>query len=375
MKNVKFDNEFISYNIKLARLISGLTLSDVAESVGKSKQFIHQLETGVKQPTDELLETIGTLLRVRPQFFYTPHLSVLDDESVHFRSNRTTKQASRLRAKASIDLFMRLITLLEDYLTFPDVDFPSISKPVETAGDVEQAAEYTRNYWQLGFGPISSMTRLVERSGAVVTFFQGISTDVDALSSVIKRPIIVRNDAKDSPGRLRFDIAHELGHLVMHEGIQTGCKLTESQANRFASALLLPKAAFIKEFKVGLRMDWRMLSELKGRWGVSKAALLYRARQLDLLTEAKYTSHIITLRKYEAKKEKDDYLIPMERSELIVNALQNYLSAYNKTVDDLLDELFVDDVVLNQILDFDINSLRAFESPHSNVIPFSRYKI
>ena len=122
-------------------------------------------------------------------------------------------------------------------------------------------------------------------------------------------------------------------------------------------------------------MDWRMLSELKGRWGVSKAALLYRARQLDLLTEAKYTSHIITLRKYEAKKEKDDYLIPMERSELIVNALQNYLSAYNKTVDDLLDELYVDDVVLNQILDFDINSLRSVESPHSNVIPFSRYKI
>ena len=163
MKNVKFDNEFISYNIKLARLISGLTLSDVAESVGKSKQFIHQLETGIKQPTDELLETIGTLLRVRPQFFYAPHSSVLDDESVHFRSNRTAKQASRLRAKASIDLFMRLITLLEDYLTFPDVDFPSLSKTVETAGDVEQAAEYTRNYWQLGFGPISSMTRLVER--------------------------------------------------------------------------------------------------------------------------------------------------------------------------------------------------------------------
>lgn len=374
MKNVKFDSEFISYNIKLARLISGLTLSDIADSVGKSKQFIHQLETGAKHPTDELLETIGTLLHVRPKFFYTPHSSILDDESVHFRSNRTAKLASRLRAKASIDLFMRLITLLENYLTFPGVDFPSSEKVVETASDVEQAAEYTRNYWQLGFGPISNMTRLVERSGAVVTFFQGISSDVDALSSVIRRPIIVRNDAKDSPGRLRFDIAHELGHLVMHQGIHTGCKLTESQANRFASAFLLPRTAFIKEFKVGARMDWRMLSELKGRWGVSKAALLYRARQLDLLPEATYTSHIIRLKKYEAKKERDDHLIPMERSELIVNAIHNYLSAYNKTINDLLNELLVDDVVINQILDFDINSLRAIESPHSNVIPFSRYK-
>ncbi|MDF1895555.1 helix-turn-helix domain-containing protein [Rahnella contaminans] len=374
MKNVKFDKEFISYNLKLARLISGLTLSDVADNVGKSKQYIHQLETGVKAPTDDLLEMLGTLLHVNPKFFLMSHSSILDDESVHFRSNRTAKQASRLKAKASIDLFMRLIRLLEDYLTFPMVDFPSMEKIIETAGDVECAAENSRKYWQLGLGPISNMTRLVERSGAVVTFFQGVSSDVDALSSVVRRPIIVRNDAKDSPGRLRFDIAHELGHIVMHQGIQTGCKLTESQANRFASAFLLPRAAFIKEFRAGVRMDWRMLSELKGRWGVSKAALLYRARQLDLLTEAKYTSHIITLRKYEAKKEKDDYLVPMERSELIVNAIKSYLSAYNKTVDDLLEELLVEDVVLNQILDFDINSLRAIEAPHSNVIPFSRFR-
>lgn len=374
MKNVKFDKEFISYNLKLARLISGLTLSDVADNVGKSKQYIHQLETGVKIPTDELLEMLGTLLHVNPKFFSMSHSSILDDESVHFRSNRTAKQASRLKAKASIDLFMRLIRLLEDYLTFPIVDFPSMERTVETAGDVEYAAENARKYWQLGLGPISNMTRLVERAGAVVTFFQGVSSDVDALSSVIRRPIIVRNDAKDSPGRLRFDIAHELGHIVMHQGIQTGCKLTESQANRFASAFLLPRASFLKEFRAGIRMDWRMLSELKGRWGVSKAALLYRARQLDLLTEAKYTSHIITLRKYEAKKERDDYLIPMERSELIVNAIKSYLLAYNKTVDDLLEELLIEDVVLNQILDFDINSLKKIEAPHSNVIPFSRYR-
>lgn len=373
MKNVKFDKEFIGYNLKLARLISGLSLADISEKVNKSKQYIHQLESGVRLPTDELLVELGYLLNVKPKFFYMSHSSILDDESVHFRSNRTATQSSRLRAKASIDLFMRLIKLLEEYLNFPEVSFPSVER-IDTASDIEGAAELARSYWGLGFGPVSNMTRLVERAGAVVTFFRGISSDVDALSSVIRRPIIVRNDAKDSPGRLRFDIAHELGHIVMHQGILTGCKLTESQANRFASSFLLPRAAFIKEFKIGLRMDWRMLSELKGRWGVSKAALLYRARQLDLLTEAKYKSHIITLRKYEAKKEKDDYLIKMECSELIVNALKNYLASYGKTVDDLLDELLVNDIVINQILDFDINILRIMEDVSSNVIPFSRYR-
>ncbi|MFX4717515.1 ImmA/IrrE family metallo-endopeptidase, partial [Acinetobacter baumannii] len=83
--------------------------------------------------------------------------------------------------------------------------------------------------------------------------------------------------------RERFGIAHELGHFSLHIGVLTGDRLTETQANRFASALLLPRTTFATESRIamrGSRLNWQGLSELKLRWGVSKAAILFRGRQL-----------------------------------------------------------------------------------------------
>lgn len=362
--NEKYD--FFGNNLKLARILNGFTLAELADQLETSRQYIHQLETAVRTPSSELLTKLSHLLSVKEDFFYVAPTAVLDDSCVHFRSNRTAKQSSRIHAKANVALFIRLIDLLSKYVNFPELDFPAEDN-FSTNTDIERISERARNHWELGLGPIDNMTQIVECAGAVTTTFVGVSNDVDALSSVIKRPVIVRNDAKDSPGRLRFDIAHEAGHLIMHQGIITGCKKTEAQANRFASSFLLPRSSFAKEFKVGSRMDWRMLSRLKERWGVSKAAILYRSRQLDLLTESKYKSHIITLRKYEARKEKDDHLIKFENSELLPDAIKNYMSVYGKTINDLLNELHVDSELLNRILDFDILSLKDFNNV-SNIV-------
>ncbi|MEZ8096563.1 helix-turn-helix domain-containing protein [Photobacterium swingsii] len=373
MNNLRSTSQdFIGNNLKLARILNGLTLAELADKIGTSRQYIHQLETGSRIPAPDQLVSLAEYLMVKDDFFFVIPTGVLDDTSVHFRSNRTAKQSSRVQAKANVALFIRLVDLLSKYVNFPELDFPSADHFTSNS-DIERIAENARNHWELGLGPIDNMTRVAECAGAITTTFSGVSADVDALSSVIKRPVIVRNDAKDSPGRLRFDIAHEVGHIIMHQDILTGCKQTESQANRFASSFLLPRSSFVKEFKVGTRMNWKMLSNLKERWGVSKAALLYRARQLDLLSESRYKSHIITLKKYEAKKEKDDHLIQFEKSELIPDAIENYISAYGKTVSDLLDELHVNSRLLNQILDFDIIEFQSVENSN-NIVPITRFK-
>lgn len=373
MSNVNNTNlNFIGNNLKLARVLNGLTLAELSDALGTSRQYIHQLEVGSRLPTSDQLNSLVLALGVKEDFFYVVPNSVLDDSSIHFRSKRTTKQSSRVQAKVNIALFIRLVDLLSKYVNFPELNFPSYDD-YTTNNDIERIAERTRQHWELGFGPIDNMTRVAERAGAVTTTFKGVSAEVDALSSVIRRPVIVRNDAKDSPGRLRFDIAHEVGHIIMHQDMVTGCKQTESEANRFASAFLLPRNSFMKEFKVGNRMDWKMLSSLKERWGVSKAALLYRARQLDLLTEGRYKGHVITLKKYEAKKEKDDYLIPFENAELIPDAIYNYLTAYGRSLYNLLDELHINIDLLSNILDFDIERFNDVKAS-SNVIPFLKNK-
>jgi Zn-dependent peptidase ImmA (M78 family) len=175
----------------------------------------------------------------------------------------------------------------------------------------------------LGFGPIEHMTRLAENVGAVVTSFQAVSKEVDALSVALKRPIIVRNEAKPSTCRQRFDVGHELGHFVLHQGRVTGDRVTEMEAHRFAGALLVPRSMMLKLFPrpKWSRLDWTGLRDFKLTWKVSKAALLYRARQLELINDDQYRTGFITLKRTgEAITEREDALVPAEAPELVKRA-------------------------------------------------------
>ena len=187
------------------------------------------------------------------------------------------------------------------------------------------------------------MVRVVERAGAVVTFFQDASTEVDALSIVSSRPVIVRNDAKKSPFRQRFDIAHELGHLVLHEGQITGDRKTETEANRFASAFLLPRTTFMKVFpRRGSRMDWAGISQLKMEFQVSKAAILYRAKSLGIIDEYQYRGAVIYLKNQgENLEEKEDPYCNKEKAETIDAALKVLREYHGITHTDLATELAV----------------------------------
>ena len=110
------------------------------------------------------------------------------------------------------------------------------------------------------------------------------------------RPIIVLNPVKDDYYRQRFDAAHELGHLIMHHDAEPGGKVAEEQANRFASEFLMPAeeiAPFLPISTAG--KAWATLAELKEYWGVSLAALLYRARALGVMSDVSYRNAVIRM--------------------------------------------------------------------------------
>lgn len=316
--NVLFDGA----SLRLARVFSGLALEEVAEKVGKTRQYLHKLETGQGKPTEQLAYDLADALDVEVGFF-APRSNRLHEDQFHFRKLLTTKSTIKQVAVARGEMIDSLIRFLEQELRLPEVKIPSIAQ-IQTYEDIERAAESCRSEWDLGLAPIGSMTRLAENLGAVVTTFSGVSKEIDALSVSVERPFIVRNTAKESACRQRFDIAHELGHLVMHEGIVTGDRVTENQANRFASALLLPRTMMAKLFPRpnGTRLDWKGMREFKLTWKVSKAAILYRAKQLDLITESQYKTGVITLKKYgESNGEKEDYLISQEPPEMLARSL------------------------------------------------------
>jgi Zn-dependent peptidase ImmA (M78 family)/transcriptional regulator with XRE-family HTH domain len=314
--------EFNGAELRLARVFCALALEDVAERVDKTRQYLHQLETGQAMPTDELICQLADALGVEPDFFVVPHSSAIADEQIHFRKLFTTRAAVRQITIARAELFGRLVDYLNSHLKLPAVRIPAVAD-ARSANDVERAAERCRSEWGLGFGPIEHMTRLAENIGAVVTTFQTVSKEVDALSVALKRPIIVRNEAKPSACRQRFDVGHELGHFVLHQGRVTGDRITEGEANRFASALLVPRSMMLKLFPRprGSRLDWTGLHAFKLTWKVSKAALLYRAWQLELIDDNQYRTGFITLKRNgEAIAEREDASVPGEGPELVERA-------------------------------------------------------
>lgn len=321
MARIRFDGE----RLRLARVALGLTLDQLGARVSATRQYLNQLERGIKLPSDEMMAALAAALGVSERFFSLPAEASIRPEQCHFRKQRTTPVSIVSQVLARGTLLDGFVNRLDSELDLPPVSFPDI--PVAGMAEIEEAAEATRHHWRLGTGPISNMVRVVENAGAVVSFFGGVSERVDALSIDGRRPMIIRNEAKPAACRLRFDLAHETGHLVMHRGVQTGDKPTEDQANRFASAFLLPRASFIHEFPRGRFLDWAAIFELKLRWKVSAQAILRRSYDLRLVSADQYRTGYIHLSKTGQRRiERHDDEIPTEQPELLpaaIRALEN----------------------------------------------------
>ncbi|GAA3708679.1 XRE family transcriptional regulator [Sphingomonas cynarae] len=314
---MEMGDTFAGDQLRLARLAHGLTLEDLGGQIGATRQYLHQLENGSKTPSYDTVELLADVLGVTKSFFYNLTQSPVQPEQCHFRKQATTPASITSQVLARGTLLDTLVSRLDASLKLPPVNFPQ--RAVATAEDIEEAAEDCRRHWNLGLtGPITNMMRVVENAGAVVGYFSNVSERVDALSMDRPRPLIIRSEAKPAACRLRFDLAHECGHLVMHRGVHTGCRETETQAHRFASAFLLPRAAFVREFPVTRFLDWRAIFTLKVRWKVSARAIIRRAYDLRLITAAQYKTGNIHLNKTgQTKIEKYDDVIIAEQPELL----------------------------------------------------------
>jgi Zn-dependent peptidase ImmA (M78 family) len=78
--------------------------------------------------------------------------------------------------------------------------------------------------------------------------------------------------------RLRFTLAHELGHIFMHRVLTDDM---EKEADRFAAEFLMPERDIRSDLT---NLSLPRLATLKQYWRVSMAALLYRAAEIGTIS-------------------------------------------------------------------------------------------
>lgn len=365
---------FIGERLRLARLFQALSQEELGSSIESTRQFVHQLESGARKPAPDVVAALAYRLGVTPSFLHNPVRERVQNEQTHFRKRRTTPAGIAEQVLACGTLFEELVTLIDSFVEFPAVNFPSFEP--HGVESIEHAAAECRKRWGLSpQAPIASMIRVLERAGAVVTTFSGVSEKVDALSMSRARPLVVMNLAKDNPPRRRFDLAHECGHIVLHQGIETGEPQRESEADQFASAFLMPRIGFASEFDATSawgEIKWPALYGLKQRWGVSVRAIVYRAHALGLLNPIQYRRANVHLNKTgQTRGEHHDELVPKEQPEVLSTALETMKASLGISYSSVADKLGVTLPIMRRLTGLPLEESES----DGNVANLAMYKL
>lgn len=337
---------FVPGRLTEAREVRGLTVTQLADLVGVTKQSVSAYERGRQVPTPRVLEELAQKLNL-PVHFFVRKLPEQPTNTIYFRSLAATSKRARVRAKRRLAWLEDIIEYLTQFIEFMPSSLPyfDVGDPLALSFErIEDIARECRREFGIGNGPISNVVRLLENHGVILTRQEFDTRTLDAFSmrsAKLDIPIIVLGSDKDSAARSRFDAAHELGHLILHHSVtKLGPlhKLLEHQANRFAGAFLLPTDSFTGD--LGVLLTLNSLWVLKRKWKVSIAAMIHRCEDLDLLSEEQAKRLWIrhAQKGFKTREPLDDEL-PIEQPVFLQRCFELIVSQQIQTKEDIIANL------------------------------------
>jgi Zn-dependent peptidase ImmA (M78 family)/transcriptional regulator with XRE-family HTH domain len=314
--------------VREARELVGLSQRELAERVGIDRSAIAHIEAGAWQPRPEVIDSIGSQLGFPPVFFEDDASVEFPLGSLLFRAPASITATEKAQAHRYGQLIYRVTRPLLDRVRVPAVTIPRLP-----GSDPEAAAARTRASMGLSPDtPIRHLVNSIERAGVLVLAIPIQMPRREAYSLWVGedslKPVVVTIGSP--PGdRLRFSVAHELGHLVMGESHSPRPRDIETRANEFAGFLLFPRAA--TEFEMRPPVTLSSLAHLKPRWGMSLQALVSHAHRLELITDRqqRYLYQQITMRGWR-KVEPANLAVPVEKPRAIRKVLEG---AYGSPID------------------------------------------
>lgn len=263
--------------VRVAREASGLSKVQLADYLDVSPRSVNTFENqGAPVRHREALSAATG----RPIGFFTGEpFEPIETDRVHFRAAK--KVSKKVRAGSvslgAIGLYL-YAKLVEPYI-LPPVDVPTFD-----GVSPEVAAARVLTTWQLAEGPLPNMVQLFESRGVRVLSLPRSIQKLDAFGYWYAEgyPCIFVNTDKTAE-RVRFDLAHELGHLVMHARYSGYGRDLEKEADRFAAEFLMPARCIRRDMPAYAGVD--DIVRLKRRYRVSAMAMNYRGGELGILKE------------------------------------------------------------------------------------------
>ena len=321
--------------IKLARESRGLSQSKLSDLLGVTQATLSRFEKGILTVTTDVITKISQTLNYPPSFF-EKDIKMVGETSLFFRkrASMTVRDLSMLESKISI--LSKSIDEMMESIDIPELKIPSVEPSANNTP--KEIAYKIRNYLGIPAGPVENIVTLLEKNGVIVMFldvenmekFDGLTMFTTNQAPVIW---INRNMPND---RKRFSLAHELGHLVMHlrsEDLEKPEEQKEIEANEFAGEFLMPESLCKEDF---FNLKYKDLGMKKYYWKVSKAAIIYRAKELKCISEQTSKYLYVTLGRYGERKN-ESVQVSIDSPKIISKMLDLHISELNYSTEEISD--------------------------------------
>lgn len=285
---------FNPMRLSIARERRAMSKKGFADQVNLAPNTIVRYESGELIPANDTVERFAAVLGFPVSFFYGSDIDRPRRDNASFRGLASKSARIMDAALASGSMAYLFDDWVSQRYGRTEPDLPDLGGGIAPG----VAARILRQEWRLGDKPIENMVHLLEAKGIRVFSLAENTKDVDAFS--VWRddiPYIFLNRFK-SAERSRFDAAHELAHLCLdkHGGGAAALRNSpvEAIANAFAGAFLMPEAD-LRSVITSAIYSVDDVVKYKRRWRVSASALVYRAREVGIITESRSNSLYVEL--------------------------------------------------------------------------------
>jgi len=322
--------------VTLVRESLGMTQQDLGDAAGLSQGYISKVESSLLPLTGQNLVKVAAALKCPVELLVddTP-VQGLEVTCMHHRRRHSKINASTKRRIEALTHLTRVSVegLLRGIELVPDTELHRLDLDLFD-GDPAAAARAVRAAWRLPSGPIPNVIEVLEAVGIVVVARSLFTNAQDAVSTWPRdrgRPPIMVVNLGLPADRQRFTTCHELAHLILHTIPEDD---QERQADMFASEFLAPAEEIAPQLAGLTTRDFPRLIQLKAQWGMSIAALIRRAYDLDEISERQYRQFQIRLNQL-GWKQVEPGALPAETPSTLSRVMEVHLTDHGYTINDL----------------------------------------